>query len=48
MRNGWASGHEGNVFVEKRECTVATVVFMRSSDRSGKNGLSCIVVSMPL
>ncbi len=47
-RNGCASGQLGNVFVEKRECTIAIFAFMRESDRSGKNGVSCIVVSMPL
>ncbi len=39
-RNGWASGHEGNVLVEKRLCTSASSVAKRRSDRSGKNGSS--------
>ena len=47
-RNGCANGQLGNVLVEKRECTMATLAFMRSSDRSRKKGLSCMVVSMPL
>lgn len=47
-RYGWASGQLGNVFVEKREWTSATVVARRRSERSGKNGSSCPVVSMPL
>ena len=47
-RNGWANGQLGKVFVEKRECTIAIVVFMRSSSKSGKNPVSCMVVSMPL
>ena len=36
-RYGWASGHDGNVFVENRECTSAIAEVSRSSDRSGKN-----------
>ena len=47
-RNGWASGQEGNVFVEKRECTIASSVANLRSERSGKNGSSWPVVSMPL
>ncbi len=47
-RKGCASGHDGNVFVEKREWTRASSVAYRASDRSGKNGSSCDVVSMPL
>ena len=35
IRNGCASGHDGKVFVEKRECTIARRVRNRSSDRSG-------------
>ncbi len=35
MRYGWASGHDGNVFVEKRECTSAIAELTRSSVRSG-------------
>ena len=48
IRNGCASGHDGNVFVEKRECTSASSEAKRASDRSGKNGSSWAVVSMPL
>ena len=47
-RYGWASGQLGKVLVEKRECTRASSEANRSSDRSGKNGSSCPVVSMPL
>lgn len=47
-RYGWASGQLGKVFVEKRECTRATAVAKRRSERSGKNGSSWPVVSMPL
>ena len=47
-RNGCASGHEGNVLVEKRLCTIAIALRQRSSRRSEKNWGSCIVVSMPL
>ncbi|KFI84105.1 hypothetical protein BPULL_1871 [Bifidobacterium pullorum] len=47
-RKGWASGQLGNVLVEKRECTMATRAAIRSSLRSGKNPVSCMVVSMPL
>lgn len=47
-RYGWASGQLGKVLVEKREWTSATVVAKRRSERSGKNGSSCPVVSMPL
>jgi hypothetical protein len=34
-RYGWASGHEGKVLVEKRECTNASADSMRSSFSSG-------------
>ena len=47
-RNGWASGQDGNVFVENRLCTIAIALMQRSSRRSGKYWGSCIVVSMPL
>ncbi len=47
-RNGCASGQDGNVFVEKREWTSASAEANRRSDRSGKNGSSCPVVSIPL
>ena len=47
-RYGCASGHDGNVFVEKRLCTSASADSMRSSRRSAKNSGSCGVVSMPL
>ncbi len=47
-RYGWASGHDGNVFVENRECTSAIAEAKRRSDRSGKKGSSWPVVSMPL
>ena len=48
MRKGWASCHEGNVLVENRECTMAKAEASRGSERSGKKGSSCIVVSIPL
>jgi len=48
IRNGWASGHDGNVLVEKREWTRAIWLANRGSARSGKNGSSWVVVSMPL
>ena len=47
-RYGCASGQDGNVLVENRECTSASSVTNRRSDRSGKNGSSCAVVSIPL
>ena len=47
-RYGWASGQLGKVLVEKREWTRASSVAKRSSDRSGKNGSSWPVVSIPL
>ena len=47
-RYGWASGQLGKVFVEKREWTSAIAVAKRRSERSGKNGSSWPVVSMPL
>ncbi len=47
-RYGWASGQLGKVLVEKREWTSATAEPKRRSERSGKNGSSCPVVSMPL
>ena len=47
-RYGWASGHEGKVLVEKREWTSASAEANRRSDRSGKNGSSWPVVSIPL
>ena len=34
-RNGWASGHDGNVFVENRLCTSAIALVSRGSLRSG-------------
>ncbi len=34
-RNGCDSGHDGNVLVEKRECTTATADSTRSSVSSG-------------
>ena len=34
-RNGWASGQDGNVFVENRECTSASAETYRGSARSG-------------
>jgi len=48
IRKGCASGQEGKVLVENRECTIASSVVNRRSDRSGKNGSSWPVVSMPL
>ena len=47
-RNGWASGQDGKVLVEKRLCTIAIALMHRSSRRSGKYWGSCIVVNMPL
>jgi hypothetical protein len=47
-RYGWASGQLGKVLVENRECTSAIAEANRRSDRSGKNGSSWPVVSMPL
>jgi hypothetical protein len=47
-RYGWASGHDGNVLVENRECTSNSALSTRGSPRSSKNSLSCGVVSMPL
>ena len=47
-RYGCASGHVGKVLVEKRLCTSAMADSIRVSVRSGKNGCSCRVVSMPL
>ncbi len=47
-RYGCASGHDGKVFVENRECTSAMAEPKRRSDRSGKKGSSWPVVSMPL
>ncbi len=35
IRKGWASGQDGNVFVEYRECTSASRLANRSSERSG-------------
>ena len=35
IRYGWASSQLGNVFVENRECTSASAVFVRGSCRSG-------------
>ena len=37
---GWASGQDGNVLVENRECTSARPLSKRGSDRSGKNSPS--------
>jgi hypothetical protein len=34
-RYGWASGQDGKVLVENRECTSASELVTRSSDRSG-------------
>ena len=34
-RNGWASGQDGKVFVENRECTSASAEEYLASDRSG-------------
>ena len=47
-RYGWARLQLGNVLVENRECTSASALAMRGSDRSGKNGSSWPVVSIPL
>jgi len=35
IRNGWASGQDGNVLVEYRECTSASLEANRWSERSG-------------
>ena len=35
VRKGWASGQEGKVLVEKRECTIAQREANRVSERSG-------------
>ena len=35
-RYGWASGHDGNVLVEKRECTSASADSTRSSCEVGE------------
>ncbi len=48
IRNGCASGQDGKVLVENRECTSASSDAYRGSDRSAKNGSSWPVVSMPL
>jgi hypothetical protein len=47
-RYGCASGQDGNVLVENRECTSASADANRGSARSGKNGPSCTADSMPL
>jgi hypothetical protein len=47
-RYGCASGHDGKVLVENREWTSNNADSTRGSSRSGKNSLSCGVVSMPL
>ena len=47
-RYGCASGHDGNVFVEKRLCTIARHDSMRSSHKSGKKSPSSGVVNIPL
>ena len=47
-RNGCASGHDGNVLVEKRLCTMTMALVSRTSCRSAKYRPSCSVVSMPL
>src|SRR6185295_1103659 len=47
-RYGWASGQDGNVLVENRECTSAIALSTRLSVRSGKNVGSWSGVSMPL
>jgi hypothetical protein len=47
-RYGCASGQDGNVFVENRECTSAIAEVTRGSVRSGKKLTSWSGVSMPL
>ena len=47
-RYGCASGQDGNVLVENRECTSAMALSTRGSVRSGKNAGSWSGVSMPL
>src|SRR5438874_7475926 len=47
-RYGWASGQDGSVLVENRECTRASAVPNLGSARSGKNRSSWGGVSIPL
>ena len=48
-RYGWASGHDGNVFVRNRLCTSASALSTRSSLQVGEERrASCGVVNMPL
>ena len=47
-RNGWASGQDGKVLVEKRLCTIAMALTQRSSRRSAKNCGSWTVVEHAL
>ena len=47
-RYGWASGHDGNVFVEKRLCTRASADSTRSSVRSVKKLPTWYEMSIPL
>ena len=48
IRNGCASSQAGKVLVEKRECTTASAVAIRSSSSSPNTASSCSVVSIPL
>ena len=47
-RYGWASGQDGNVFVENLECTKAIADSTSGFDKSGKKSSSWPVVSIPL
>jgi hypothetical protein len=47
-RYGWASGQDGNVLVEKRECTIPIAEARSGSVSSGKNLSTWSVVSIPL
>ncbi len=47
-RNGCASGQDGKVLVEKRECTRAMALLTRASVRSGKKAGNWSGVSIPL
>src|SRR5687767_821611 len=47
-RNGCASGQDGKVLVEKRECTKASADCSDSSPRSGYISSTWVGVNMPL
>ena len=46
-RYGWASSQLGKVFVEKRECTSASALFIFGCNRSGKNPRTWCEMSIP-